>query len=321
MKRILAIAVLAQLLQGCASLLAWDERATPASRKAADAEAVEARPARPLAANEHFVKRGDTVYSIAFRNSLDFRELARWNKIGSDYLIFPGEILRLTAPPVPPPAPIHTDDIESQGMPMDHELPRAHAIQPDSPPPEDPPEGDGTPAAADVAGAAGAAVAAAGATAATAAISSSVPNTLANPIKPLPGEIVDPTGFEWTWPTNGVVSRGYAPADGAKGLDFSGNLGQPVFAAGPGRVVYSGNALKGYGELIIIKHDDIHLSAYGYNRKRHVKEGDIVTTGQPIGEMGLGPENKPLLHFEIRERGKATNPVKLLPARGQASAP
>lgn len=286
MKRIALVAGVV-LLQGCAGLLSWDEPPRPRAADPADGP----RPSRPLAANEHFVKKGDTLYSIAFRNSLDFRDIARWNNIGKDYLIFPGEILRLTPPPVPPPPPVITDDIESQGMPMDHEIAQPQPVQPDSPPPADP-----APAAA-----------------------AAEPTQVAA-IQPLPGEIVEPTGFAWTWPTNGVVSKGYNPAEGAKGLDFTGTVGQPVFAAAPGRVVYSGNALKGYGELIIIKHDDIHLSAYGYNRKRHVDEGDIVTAGQPIGEMGLGPENKPLLHFEIRERGKATNPVKLLPAKEQVSA-
>ncbi|MGH7224291.1 MAG: murein hydrolase activator EnvC family protein, partial [Gemmataceae bacterium] len=80
---------------------------------------------------------------------------------------------------------------------------------------------------------------------------------------------------------------------------------------------YSGNALKGYGELIIIKHDETYLSAYAYNRKRLVNEGDIVTTGQPIAELGLGPENKPLLHFEIRKRGQPVDPLDYLPRQDQ----
>ena len=88
-----------------------------------------------------------------------------------------------------------------------------------------------------------------------------------------------------------------------------------MFAAAPGRVVYSGNALKGYGELIIIKHNDTYLSAYSYNRRRTVREGDVVTAGQPIGELGMGPENKPFLHFEIRERGQPVDPMRFLPRR------
>lgn len=108
--------------------------------------------------------------------------------------------------------------------------------------------------------------------------------------------------------------RGFSPNKGWKGWDFSGKVGQTVVAAAPGKVVYSGSALKGYGELIIIKHDDVRLSAYGYNRKRLVAEGDMVKGGQPIAELGLGPENRPTLHFEIRERGKPVNPSVYLPA-------
>ena len=121
--------------------------------------------------------------------------------------------------------------------------------------------------------------------------------------------------YRWQWPTNGVVVRGYNPGAGSKGLDFTGSVGQSVVAAAPGKVVYSGSALKGYGELIIIKHDDLRLSAYGYNRTRLVNEGDMVRGGQPIAELGLGPENRPILHFEIRERGQPVDPVPYLPAR------
>lgn len=109
--------------------------------------------------------------------------------------------------------------------------------------------------------------------------------------------------------------RGFNPATGSKGLDFGGDLGQAVLAAAPGKVVYSGAALKGYGELIIIKHDDLRLSAYGYNRRRLVAEGQMVRGGQQIGELGLGPESRPILHFEIRERGQPVDPVPYLPAK------
>jgi lipoprotein NlpD len=264
------------LLAGCAGMGSWSDGRLHGN---------DPRPTREIGDDEHFVRSGDTVYSIAFRNSLDFRELAKWNGIGSNYLIYPGQILRLTppsgtasaAPPSPPSPPrkVVAADADPRGLKMTPELdkPRTVSAMPAQP-------GDSVPA-----------------------------------LTPLPGEIVDPTGFEWTWPTTAPVTKGYAPGDGAKGLDFTGNIGQPVFAAAPGRVVYSGNALKGYGELIIIKHDDIHLSAYGYNRKRYVDEGDVVTVGQVIGEMGVGPENKPLLHFEIRERGKPTDPAALLPAK------
>lgn len=261
------------LLGGCAGWSTWED-----SKQAAEAATVV--PERPVGASDHLVRPGDTVYSIAFRNNLDYRELARWNNIGPTYLIRPGQVLRLTAPPAMPKPRIQTDDITSEAM-DDIQIARPRPITAETPPP----------AAAEVA---------------------AVPEVATGGTEPL-----YTSGYEWIWPTQGVVVRGYGQ-QGNKGLDFSGREGQPVLAAAPGRVVYSGNALKGYGELIIVKHDDIFLSAYGYNRSRLVKEGDIVTAGQPIAEMGRGPENKPVLHFEIRERGKPVNPVDRLPAKTAA---
>ena len=120
--------------------------------------------------------------------------------------------------------------------------------------------------------------------------------------------------YQWQWPLRGAIAKTYSPEGGSKGLDIAGELGQAVIAAAPGRVVYSGSGLKGYGELVIIKHDETYLSAYGNNRKRLVEEGDLVKTGQQIAELGLGPQQKPLLHFEIRERGRPLDPLPLLPA-------
>ena len=244
--RLLALGMVLQLT-ACASLLSWGPSPAKRSRPhaAAPAKAVTVVRSTPVVrtavAGEYVVKPGDTLYSIAFRNQLDFHELARINGIGSDYQIWVGQTLRL-----------------SPG-----------------------------------------------------AVAAGKPPMIQKPV------ITESTvaDFEWLWPTTGRIDREYAPQSGFKGMDFTGNLGQPVFAAAPGRVVYSGNALKGYGELIIIKHSEAFLSAYGYNRKRHVNEGDVVTAGQPIGELGLGPENKPLLHFEIREHGQPINPAQYLPKR------
>jgi lipoprotein NlpD len=137
------------------------------------------------------------------------------------------------------------------------------------------------------------------------------PVTPRAPVKLPPPEVV--AKLSWRWPTAGEVAKPFG--DGAKGVDIGGNLGQPVVAAAPGKVVYSGGALKGYGELIIIKHDDVHLSAYGYNRRRLVGEGATVAAGQPIAELGIGPEQRPVLHFEIRRRGKPVDPGGYLPPR------
>ncbi|HSW13756.1 MAG TPA: peptidoglycan DD-metalloendopeptidase family protein [Solimonas sp.] len=271
LRPLLLLAVLA--LTGCAGLGSWEQGRREVYN--APPEGPAPKPERNVGADDHLVKRGDTVYSIAFRNNLDFREVAKWNGVGSDYLIRPGQVLRLKPPPAPPPARYTEGDVETQAAPEVDVPIKAEPVTAATPPP---------------------------------------------PLEAPGAVVVDAEGFQWVWPTNGVVGRGYEPSQGSKGLDFTGKLGQPVFAAASGRVVYSGNALKGYGELIIIKHDEVHLSAYGYNRQRHVKEGDVVTTGQPIGEMGLGPENKPLLHFEIRERGKPVNPVGYLPAKGKLAA-
>lgn len=265
MKRLSFVRVLMLLgaagLAGCAGWSSWEEEAATAQHG--------------LAADQYRVVRGDTVYSIAFRNNLDYRELARWNGIGSDYLILAGQVLRLKPPPAPPKPTLVNGDIESVGM-DDVEIGKPRAVVPDSPPSE----------------------------------------------MSAPEDTVEPTeiasNYNWVWPTSGGVVRAYGNG-GARGLDFGGREGQPVVAAAPGRVVYSGNALKGYGELIIIKHDEVYLSAYGYNRSRHVKEGDVVTAGQPIGEMGRGPENKPLLHFEIRRKGKPINPTEKLPTKTASS--
>ena len=125
-------------------------------------------------------------------------------------------------------------------------------------------------------------------------------------------------GFDsgrWEWPTRGKVVRGFTGDVSSKGLDIAGDAGQIVVAAAGGKVVYSGSALKGYGELVIIKHDEQYLSAYGYNRRRLVEEGQQVLAGQPIAEVGEGPEQRPLLHFEIRDRGRPVDPLPLLPKR------
>lgn len=246
-RRALTLLLLAtSLLNGCVEAYRWPDRM---GRQGASGE--------PAPAGYYRVEAGDTVYSIAFRNQLDFRELASWNGIGSDYLIRPGDVLRLspprgwsgesTPPPVRSPAPGTT----TGGTP-----PRA---PPRLPPPE------------------------------------------------------VTTSIAWQWPTAGAVVKPFS--ESGKGVDVAGALGQPVVASGAGKVVYSGSALKGYGELIIIKHDDVHLSAYGYNRRRLVAEGATVTAGQPIAELGLGPEQKPVLHFEIRKRGRPVDPSAYLPPR------
>jgi lipoprotein NlpD len=121
---------------------------------------------------------------------------------------------------------------------------------------------------------------------------------------------------DWVWPTDGRLASRFGEGDlGGKGVDIRGREGQPILAASGGEVVYSGSGLIGYGQLIIIKHNDAFLSAYGYNRKLSVKEGDRVRGGQEIAQMGTGPGKEPAVHFEIRLHGKPVDPLRYLPAR------
>jgi lipoprotein NlpD len=120
--------------------------------------------------------------------------------------------------------------------------------------------------------------------------------------------------FRWRWPAQGQTTRFFSSSSAVhKGIDIKGNLGESVHAANSGRVVYAGSGLVGYGELLIIKHSDRYLSAYGHNSKLLVKEGELVKVGQKIAEMGDTGTDKVKLHFEIRQDGKPLNPLTVLP--------
>lgn len=241
-------------------------------------------PGAGISAADYLVQPGDTLYAIGFKNQLDWKDLAAWNGIaGPDYLIRAGQGLRLTAPA----APLGSEVVETR--------PLAPTALPPAPQPAGPKP-----------------IAATGPAPVPAATLPAVAS-LPAPVVSLPP--ASSSGLRWSWPTNGAVLRGYSLAAGAKGVDIGGDIGQPVTATAAGKVVYSGSALKGYGELVIVKHDDTYLSAYGYNQRRLVKEGDEVRAGQTIAELGIGPEQKPALHFEIREHGKPVDPLRFLPAR------
>jgi lipoprotein NlpD len=132
----------------------------------------------------------------------------------------------------------------------------------------------------------------------------------------LPNVVAPAGGIAWRWPANGNLLEGFMAGDATKqGIDIAGNAGDPVLAAADGVVVYSGSGLVGYGELIIVKHSDEWLSAYGHNRKRLVAEGQRVRAGQPIAEMGRSGAPRDELHFEIRRSGRPVDPLQYLPAR------
>jgi len=134
--------------------------------------------------------------------------------------------------------------------------------------------------------------------------------------KPIPKKPVVARKLTWRWPVSGKLVSSFKSGDPLrKGIKIQGQSGKAILAAESGKVVYSGSGLIGYGRLIIVKHNDNYLSAYGHNRKILVKEGDRVTKGRKIAEMGTNNNGDPLLHFEIRRDGKPVDPLRLLPRR------
>jgi lipoprotein NlpD len=120
--------------------------------------------------------------------------------------------------------------------------------------------------------------------------------------------------LDWMWPAKGKVVGTFSDNANLKGIDISGSAGAPVVASAAGRIVYAGNGLRGYGKLVIIKHNETYLTAYAHNSEIAVKEGDQVARGQKIAEMGNSDADQVILHFEIRRQGKPMDPLKYLPA-------
>ncbi len=224
------------------------------------------------------VKPGDTLLRLALENGQNWRDLARWNKLDNPNVLEVGQVIRV----VPPGA-------NANGVVVRPVLPSGQA------------EGrplDGRPAAPGGSAASGAAA-------------------VATPAPP-PASAAETGGADenlrWVWPAEGPL---LAPFDEAKtkGLEIGGAAGDPVLAAADGRVVYAGAGLRGYGNLVIVKHNATYLSAYAHNQTLLVKEDEIVRRGQKIAEMGSSDADKVELHFEIRRQGKPIDPMRLLPPR------
>ena len=279
---------------------------------------------RRLRADAYRVERGDTLYSIAFRHGLDYRELANWNQIGPPYTIYVGQQLRVDAAPrnagAPSTARAGGDTLATQAATSGPAPARPAQTRTPVPAPFESvtsnsgsansasPSSAQTPSHPTPAMVAPRPVAGADA-AARATSSTSVPFSPPAPAATT-GEVA------WRWPADGQLVGSYVGGDPTRqGIDIAGKSGDPVRAAADGTVVYSGNGLIGYGELIIVKHSPSLLSAYGHNRKRLVKEGDHVSAGQGIAEMGSSSASRDSLHFEIRKNGKPANPLDYLPQR------
>ncbi len=206
----------------------------------------------------YLVKPSDTLYSIAWRYGLDYKVLARWNRINVNSTIYPGQKLIL----VEPNGAVGQNSSVTQSS-----------------------------------------------------LTVSVPLSQSTNSKPATSIAGTDPGY-WLWPTNGKLLNTFSAQKlDRRGIDIGGKLGQAIQAVADGRVVYSGNGLAGYGNLIIIKHSDAYLSAYAYSKERLVKEGMNVKAGTKIAKMGQHKTRTARLHFQIRKNGKPVNPLQFLPKR------
>jgi len=237
----------------------------------------------------HRVERGDTLYSIGWSYGYDYRQIAEWNGIQSPYILSPGQRLR-----VAPPSGQRVKPLEEY-QPVQTSQNRVHVDKP-----------------APVIGPSDKAEQSTGYT--SERMKKDV-KTVVTRVKQFFGDQT----VDWQWPTkNRSILQTFSSDDPTRqGVDITGKLGAPVYASANGRVVYAGSGLARYGKLIIVKHNDKYLSAYAYNHKLLVSEGDAVAAGQKIAEMGTdsvsGGNGRVMLHFEIRRNGKPVNPQRYLP--------
>ncbi|HEX4985663.1 MAG TPA: peptidoglycan DD-metalloendopeptidase family protein [Burkholderiales bacterium] len=282
---------------------------TPVSVAQDKAVAAEAPTTKPYREGDwrpeyHVVKKGDTLYSIALDYGQDYRELAAWNNLEDPALIKIDQRIRLFPPdsageavavqPAPLPAPV---PVPAYAEPKARKLPYSeHALAQLTQQPA-----AASPGPASATRPAPKPEAAAAPPAAAPVVRKDVPLS--------DGKMV------WEWPAEGKLLYGFGQGPIQKGIGIEGRSGQPVLAAAPGKVVYSGSGLRGYGKLIIIKHNASYLSVYAHNSRVLVKEGQMVAKGQKIAEIGDTDSDRVALHFEIRRLGKPIDPLQYLPER------
>jgi len=317
------------VLAGCATRrpAPVEDRAGARPPATASAPTADVRPAEAPPVPTYTVKRGDTLYQIALDNGLDYRELAAWNSIENVNRIRVGQVLRLGPPgegvagASPSPDGVTTAPLRS--APPVAESRTAPATS-----------ASGAPATASASPAGNVktspkaikepyseqalreltlAATAVPAPPSEAVRSSAPAPARAEPPRPAPADSDDDDRLDWAWPAKGRVTAGFSDTANLKGIDIAGSAGDPVVATAPGKVVYAGSGLRGYGKLIIIKHNKTYLSAYAHNREILVKEGQQVAKGRKIAEMGNTDADAVKLHFEIRRLGKPMDPARYLP--------
>jgi lipoprotein NlpD len=306
--------------------------ASPTASPAPSAAAAAARASADADASSEFytVKKGDTLYSIALDNGQDYKDVAAWNDLTDANMIRVDQQLRVRPPPgwkdpaeseggvvtraVDSPPEIQAKPLEA---PVVKKAPKALKVRYTDQalaqmmrgaPPKPAPEAAARPASPPPS---------------AQAVPQAAPSTArAKPATPQPpaaapsAPAVAAGSIAWAWPARGALLQPFDQGPNPKGIAIGGEVGQPVLASAAGRVVYSGSGLRGYGKLVIIKHDATYLSVYAHNRELRVKEGERVAAGQAIAEMGSFDAERPGLHFEIRRLGKPVDPLQYLPARG-----
>ncbi len=283
----LGVVAAALVLLGCSSprqKAPVEDRRSPAKSTASQSAGLKAGAQAALPAGSenagkpgyYTVRPQDTLVRIALDNGQNWKDLARWNGLENPNLIEVGQVLRV----VPPGA----DASQPSTRPV--------TVAKVETRPLDSKTADSS-ASQPAASASGAAATSAASSAAT---------------------VQGDEAVVWMWPASGAVTAGFDEVK-SKGLSIAGKAGDPVVAAADGRVVYAGSGLRGYGNLVIIKHNSTYLTAYAHNQTLLVKEDQVVRRGQKIAEMGSTDAESVKLHFEIRRQGKPTDPAKLLPPR------
>jgi len=317
MSRALAV-LLAVLLAACAARRPAPviERMPPPAPATAETPTPEPPPESPPVEKPvptHTVKRGETLASIAVQYGLALRDLAAWNNIVNPNRLETGRVLVLAPPsgttsvpatPVTTPLVAAGPPIEARPLANTPTLkvePRASKV----------PFSDRAAAQMNAAESGASPLAAEPPPPAAA-----LPPPVAAPPTPAPepekpASTSENEDVDWMWPAKGKVLAPFSEA--SKGMDIAGRKGAPVLAAASGRVVYAGAGLRGYGKLVIIKHNDTWLSAYAHNDNILVKEQQEVRKGQKIAEMGSSDTDQVKLHFEVRKQGKPVDPAKVLP--------
>lgn len=322
MSRLLMLCML--LLAGCAGRMS-----APIGTAAPVAQIEKSRPATEAAAKYYVIKKHDTLYSIALEQGVDYRDLAAWNNIENPSRIQVGQSLRVTPPLAagtaqqPLASGTEVRPVTQQGGVVARPL-EGGAVAPAPTLPANSeavkrsPKGGKLPYSEQNLALLKAQQDAAPVSAQT--TTPSAPVVAERPVAESapPDAGVGDGSIEWSWPTQGKLIASFSDAGSGetnKGIDIAGKNGDAVAAAATGKVVYVGSGLRGYGNLVIVRHNAAYLSAYAHNSRILVKEGQEVARGQKIAELGSSDADQPKLHFEVRHQGKPVDPLRHLPPR------